>query len=98
MGEKYRDPLIFNYFNTILNHDLRYYKDGPVIQKSITSVIPIVTLQQCVGYTNKIWVDRPGWVKVPGPFDFYIIMVFVIQKRTCYANGYNFRYIYCDIL
>ena len=22
-------------------------------------------------------------------------MVFVIQKRTCYTNGYDFRYNYC---
>ena len=27
------------YFNTMHNHDLRYHKDGPVIQRSITSVI-----------------------------------------------------------
>ena len=77
---------------------MRYDKDGPVIQTSITSVIPIVTLQKCVGYTKEIWVDHPGWVKVPGPLIFiyfikYKIMVFVIQKLTCYTNGYNFRYI-----
>ena len=70
MGESTGTFCFFNYFNTIHNYDLRYHKDGPVIQKSITSVITIVTLQKCVGYTNKIWVDHPGWVKVPGPFDF----------------------------
>ena len=50
-------------------HDLRYYKDGPVIQTSITAVMPIVTLQKCVGYTNKICVHHPIRVKYPGPLD-----------------------------
>ena len=70
LGEGTGTFWLFNYFNTIQKYDFRYHKDGPVIQKSITSVMPIVTLQKCVGYSNKIWLNHSEWVKVPGPFHF----------------------------
>ena len=35
---------------------------GPVIKEGLIWVISIVTLQQKVGYINKIWVNHSVWV------------------------------------
>ena len=71
------DLLIFNHFDTIHNHDLRYYKYGSVLQTSITTVTLIVVLHKCVGYINKILVDHP----VTGISWFLIITMICVTTK-----------------
>ena len=58
-----------------------------------TSVMPIVTLQNYIGYTNKIWVDNTTG-EITGTYSFYLFYgIGLLYKWTCYTNGYDFRYI-----
>ena len=43
---------------------------GPVIKEGLILVISIVTLQNYFGDLGEVCGKYPGWVKVPGPFDF----------------------------
>ena len=43
---------------------------GPIIKEGLILVMLIVTLQNYFGDLGEVCGKYPGWVKVPGPFDF----------------------------
>ena len=47
----------------------------PVVKEGIILVISIVTLQNYYGDLAEVCGKYPGWVKVPGPFDYLIILI-----------------------